>query len=179
MTIAQRAALVEKQRTDAYLRKQEEVRVQASAWDGLDSLGVPTSGSGKGSGGGRTAAKSPQIAQDEDDWGLGDFASAPSKPTPPPVSSSQSQSQTLWDLDEFTSPSSSTSKSTPKPSAPSLQIHEPAPSSPGDFDFGDREDRLLDNDLENGDEDDILGMLSKPVDQVAKQVSPVRIHHIT
>ncbi|KAG8952667.1 hypothetical protein FRC04_004029 [Tulasnella sp. 424] len=40
--------------------------------------------------------------------------------------------------------------------------------SPGDFDWGDREDRDERNGAEkySGDEDDVLGLLSKPVDQV-------------
>lgn len=39
MTIAQRAAQAEKQRTEAYLRNQESARMQAARWNGLDSLG--------------------------------------------------------------------------------------------------------------------------------------------
>jgi hypothetical protein len=52
--------------------------------------------------------------------------------------------------------------------------HVQRPNSPGtDFNFGDREDQgsLLDDASNN--EDDILGILSKPVDAIPKRVSPV------
>jgi hypothetical protein len=121
-------------------------------------------------------------ADDDDDWGLSDFVSAPSttktpSPQPPsqPQSRTQSQSQSIWDLDEFTSPSAShSSASLPhdNPPAPPT-IREPQPQArshtPGDdfsFDFGDREDRLLGDDNDSHDEDDILGVLSKPVDAI-------------
>jgi hypothetical protein len=188
MTIAQRAALAEKERTEAHLRNQEKVRKQAAAWDGIDSLGggakVQSSSAvlasatgnqddgdwefglvnGSSNGSVNVGAKIPQ--NNDDDWGLGDFVSAPTStkaPSPP-----QARSQSLWDLDEFTSPH-------PPPTAPTISeptAPTPRANTPGDdFDFGDREDRLLGNDSQ--DEDDILGVLSKPVDAIPKRSSPV------
>jgi hypothetical protein len=196
MTIAQRAALAEKERTEAHLRNQEKVRKQAAAWDGIDSLGggakVQSSSAvlasatgnqddgdwefglvnGSSNGSVNVGAKIPQ--NNDDDWGLGDFVSAPTStkaPSPP-----QARSQSLWDLDEFTSPH-------PAPTPPTAPtIREPTAPTPrsntprDDFDFGDREDRLLDNDddsCDEGDDDDILGVLSKPVDSIPKRSSPV------
>lgn len=174
MTIAERAAQAEKERRENLARHQQNVQLHNSAWDGLDTL---ASGSGSGSrasasatldvddwGFGSTLAtttttKSPSvpIAPEEDDWGLGDFASTSAKPvsTPAPETLTKpSKSQAIWDLDDFASPS------------PPLRS-----KTPGDFDFGDREDGngLLDDDSQ--DEDDILGALSKPVDASAKKQS--------
>ena len=90
--------------------------------------------------------KSPQPPPaDDDDWGLGDFASAAPAAAPPP-SNKQSKAPRgdLLGLDDFLS------------GAPSQ-----ASDSPGDFDFGNREDGLLNN--QSDGEDDILGDLGKPV----------------
>ena len=176
------------------MRNQEKARKQAAAWDGIDSLGA---GSGKIqpsvsvstasqddddwgfgmtapiSNGSSSRGKAEAPKPHDDDWGLGDFVSAPTitKTTAPPQAQSQTQSQSLWDLDEFTSPH-------PPPTAPTIrQPTAPTPRSntpADDFDFGDREDRLLDNDShDEGDDDDILGALSKPVDAIPKRSSPV------
>ena len=175
LTIAQRAALVEKQRQEQQKSKNASSATQSSAWAGLDALGSTFSAA--------TAATKPSSSQAddddwtstfnqptkpsahasgatssaplEDDWGLEDFASKPSSikdPSPQPPSKTGS----LWELDEFASP----------PSDPIALGASPAPgkdrsSTPGSFDFGEREDGLL-NDA-SGDEDDILGELSKPV----------------
>jgi hypothetical protein len=105
MTIAEKAALAEKQKMEHYLKQQNQTRMQAAAWDGLDSLAVSGRNSASGVGRqakdddwalGMTASSSTpanpvsQPSQD-DDWGLGDFASVPSTTAPSlPVSSSQS-----------------------------------------------------------------------------------------
>ncbi|KIM76584.1 hypothetical protein PILCRDRAFT_12638 [Piloderma croceum F 1598] len=153
MTIAQRAALVEKERTDKYLKRKEEARKAAMAWDGIDSLGLGSTGTGTGVGKeedddwsfgfGSVAANGSSSANkiaDDDDWGLEDFVSAPTTQAATPTPHHQPQS--LLDLDEFTS------------------LH-----------IGDREDRLLPTDS-RADEDDILGVLSKPVDSIPKRPSP-------
>lgn len=143
----------------------------ASAWAGLDSLGEFTSvkpstpaqvstpqdddwlfGSETAkpstAATGSTSNKSPPPPKD--DWGLDDFISQPAAQQP---TSTQPAGQSLLDLDEFSSaPTSQSSRTSPQPPLRS--------GTPGDFDFGDREDGLLDN---QSDEDDILGELSKPV----------------
>ena len=169
--------------------------VSHEAWVGLDSL---ESGN---------AVK----VDDVDDWGLKDFGStATANPNP------TSNSKTLWDLDDF---SSSTQSTSALPSAASYQnskpqsrpisrsashhsssqIHQQKVDSPDmDFDFGLREDQdqdlkssnFLDDDdhdhlisnheqgkgfdvhrvMRGGtvdeDEEDILGVLSRPVEDV-------------
>jgi hypothetical protein len=157
MTIAQRAALVEKERTERYLRERERERTRgvAATWDGLDSLGSGENGK--------------VVSGEEDDWGLADFVSASSTPNPPP--STQMKSQALWDLHEFAAPTTTT----PPIPAPTTADKDDDPAF--DLDFGDREDRLLDPvDIFGGrrdraEEDDILGVLAKPVDVVSKSVS--------
>jgi len=80
----------------------------------------------------------------------------------------------LFDFVEFDQQLPSTTDQT-KSSGPLVS----RPASPGDFDFGDREyggDSLLQS--ENSDEDDILGDLAKPIDQLpsrtASRASTVR-----
>ncbi|KZT29562.1 hypothetical protein NEOLEDRAFT_1056517 [Neolentinus lepideus HHB14362 ss-1] len=174
MTIAQRAAQAERERVDQ-IRKQQEIRKsQSSAWDGLDSLGTSstqafTSASTTADdwdfGLSAPAIKSPQTtpapsALDDDDWGLGDFSKPVNSPAPSkPVTS---QAQSLFDFEDFASSSSP---------APVNTATVTRSSTPGDFDFGDREDRLLDD--HSGDEDDLLGDLGKPVDSVRRR-SPSR-----
>ncbi|KAI5986183.1 hypothetical protein EDD15DRAFT_2373485 [Pisolithus albus] len=78
-----------------------------------------------------------------DDWGLSDFSS----PHPSTQLKAQSSAQSLWDLDDFTSPSSDRSQ---RDGSTSFVF----------ADQNDRESALLDG---NGHEDDILGDLGKPV----------------
>jgi hypothetical protein len=61
--------------------------------------------------------------------------------------------KSVWDIDDFDSSS---------PSDPQLL---PRSRTPGDFDFGDREDGLLRSHSDDGN-DDILGDLGRPVDVV-------------
>ncbi|KAF8653624.1 hypothetical protein AX16_003776 [Volvariella volvacea WC 439] len=104
-------------------------------------------------------------SKDDDDWGL-DFASTKStQPIQPSTSRTTSTTAKpqglLWDLDELTNDTTSSQRK---------QNKEPAHfDSPGDFDFGDREDRVMDKDSD--DEDDILGDLAKPVDAVKRSSS--------
>ncbi len=103
-----------------------------------------------------------------DDWGLGDFSSRPKPPsetTPEPPS----QGKFLWDLDDFTS-------SSEQDQGVTLSVQDFAPprsGTPGDFDFGDRENALLDDD--SGSDNDILGGLGQPVQErsATRSFSPV------
>ncbi|KAG8893858.1 hypothetical protein FRC00_009928, partial [Tulasnella sp. 408] len=120
-------------------------------------------------------------------------------PKPPSVASQPPQgksSLTVWDFDLLgtsTTPASSSTaqqatsqtddllgefdvfaqkpaaKSANAPSAPQRS------DSPGDFDWGDREDRDEPNgaDKYSGDEDDVLGLLSQPVDKVRPKAESV------
>ncbi|EPT00866.1 hypothetical protein FOMPIDRAFT_1121692 [Fomitopsis schrenkii] len=171
MTIAERAALVERERREKMHQHHTAVQQTTSAWAGLDSLGQfasakpstpaqvsapqdddwlfgseatkPSTSTTK-----PTSNKSPPPPKN--DWGLDDFISQPAAQKPTPA---QPTGQSLLDLDEFNPvPASQSSRASPQPP---LRL-----STPGDFDFGDREDGLLDN---QSDEDDILGELSKPV----------------
>ena len=182
MTMAQRAALADKQRQEQRTAHTSSAASNASAWAGLDALDSSSAF--------KTTKTSAAAAQEddwgltfdeptkpstsspapaavkvttpaEDDWGLDDFISkpAPKKAAVPPAS----QSRSLWDLDEFTSPVASTSERT----SPAPQNNRS--STPGSFDFGDREDGLLGD--RSDDEEDILGELGKPAQpKPARQV---------
>lgn len=188
MTIAERAAMVTKQRQLQAQRQQQAAQERAAAWAGLDSLasssmspslapskpvdaspaeddwgfaGLGTAAASKPSS--RPAAPPQTSTLDDDDWGLGDFSSAnPSTSSSSNVQSSSRSSnaktsQSIWDMDEFASPTT----------APAARSR---PDSPGDFDFGEREDRLMAG--EESDGNDILGDLGKPADRLAVRVSP-------
>ncbi|KAL1746238.1 hypothetical protein HDZ31DRAFT_62382 [Schizophyllum fasciatum] len=181
MTMAQRQAQAESARLEA-LRRQSSAagRPQAqtsSAWAGLDALAgsskpspAPSSNASSGldellgfaSPAPAKPTPPPTSFPHDDDWGLGDFASSKPSPAPAPAPVRQArspapetQSGSLWDLDEFASPSANGGS----------RSRADTPSK--DFDFGNREDRdgLLQG---SGDEEDILGDLARPVDQIAK-----------
>ncbi|KAI0076919.1 hypothetical protein K474DRAFT_1662302 [Panus rudis PR-1116 ss-1] len=187
LTIAQRAALVEKQKSEKLLGSQRtsSAHPQQShdAWAGLDSLAAPSaslSSNATPSSSAQTqediwdfglasapkpSAPAPAVSQptptlDDDDFGLGEFTSKPAASQPMSLSNEPPSSQKdIWDFDEFSSPPVQASK-TPRSPEPSIKRS----NSPGDFDFGDREGALLDG--QSDDEDDILGDLTKPVDQI-------------
>lgn len=185
MTIAERAAMVEKQRLASQLKSPAVSAVPSShQWAGLDALGggpiAPTA-----------SRSSKAVVDDNDDWGLGDFAapttvkpkaqpaakadslldfgdfdSGPSRARAPsqPPPAQQSKTGSLWDLDEFTSGSSN-------PASTQSNGQEKFDSPDFDFDFGNREDAS--NGRSHHDEDDILGDLSKPVEAIRAQSSTV------
>ncbi|KAF9234152.1 hypothetical protein BU15DRAFT_90081 [Melanogaster broomeanus] len=170
MTIAERAALMQKMKAQQYESSawaDKLTATTASIPDDFDLAfsSVPTKNT-------MSSSLMDNHTIDNDDWGLSDFSS------PPPVTQSKSPStaastaksasapkpQTLWDLDDFALPPPSHSQT----------------GTPGDFDFGDREDGLLDDDDSDGEdtfglrvranprtantqEDDLLGDLGKPV----------------
>jgi hypothetical protein len=161
LSIAEQAA-----RANARVSKQPPLPPQnTSAWVGLDSL----AGSASFSPSLQPKRTTPEVDDDwifgsattpapkpsNDDLGLGDFVSRP-KPSgearPPPSSKANS----LWDLDGFESASDQDHGI----SLPSSNLPPPRSDTPGDFDFGDRENALLDDD--SGSDDDILGDLGKP-----------------
>lgn len=169
LTMAERAARAERERKDKQQQQQKLAQQQASAWAGLDSLDVQKS---------IAAPTSSKLADPDDDW---IFDSQPAKvPVPTPAASTKTSAQNDdWSFDDFASPPPVTrTQSLPQQSNSLLGLNEfesnpvshqsrhspqsPSPRSntPGDFDFGDREDALLDDD--SNDEDDILGALSKP-----------------
>lgn len=139
LTIAERTAKAEREKREATLKSQStpsQPLVQ-SAWDGLDSLGQFTSAPKQ-----QSAASAPL----EDDWGLDDFTSPPKVTV---TSQESTATHEIWDTNESDAP----------PASQVAQVN-----SPGDyFDFGDRENGLLDG--YHSDEDEILGALSKPVVQ--------------
>jgi hypothetical protein len=159
MTMAERAAAAQRAKLQ---QAQAPSRVTAplpSAWDGLDSLArQPTPSQ-------HSPSPSPQADFDFSVFAsssattvkspMGDDDSSSSNLTAPqPQSISQNKpGGTLWDLDDFDSSSHS---------------HPPIPPrsrTPDDFDFGDREDGLLEIHSDDSN-DDILGDLARPVDAV-------------
>ena len=182
LSMAERASRAERERSAALLRQQQESRLQAAAWDGLDSL---AQGSTLSPSPPQTSVTSPPdddwlfgavvpnkgLAQPapspvvDDDWGLAGFSSPPAVKTTSPTASPRS----LWDLDNFESSSQSHGIL-----APSRHSPDPRPSRTtplGDFDFGNREDGIIEDD--SSDDDDILGQLAKPADSVVKSQPPL------
>ncbi|CAL1699913.1 unnamed protein product [Somion occarium] len=161
MTIAERAALVERQKSEQLLReRQTTVKHTDAAWAGLDSLaGTPSLSSTPSLQLTSTPSPGPSVpvvvtTSEDDDW-LSDFAA----PKPTVSSANPSSGSLLADLDDFTSVPSQ-----PTPPEPLRRS-----STSGDFDFGDSDHGLLNE--HSDDEDDILGDLSKPVDQVRQRIT--------
>jgi hypothetical protein len=171
LTIAEKAA---KARAQAIQQPAAPLH-NSTAWAGLDSLAGATSLSSPqtskskssridddwpfGSSTSSTYVESASVLNPStDDWGLGDFASRP-KPSSDAGPEPPSHEKALWDLDDFTSSSERDQGLTS-----SVQDFAPHRSgTPGDFDFGDRENALLDDD--SGSDNDILGDLSRPVQE--------------
>lgn len=174
LTIAQRAAQVEKQRSGQLRNSIQtaEPQLDASTWAGLDALGAKPANIGKpqpnaieddwtstfttsskpGNIVSSRPSQVPATTTVDDDWGLHDFGG---KVSTSDKVASHTPPKTLLDFDPFSSPLS-------KSNEPSSDLHPQRSNTPGDFDFGDREDGLL-NEQSDG-EDDILGDLAKPVE---------------
>lgn len=159
--------------------------MQAAAWDGLESLdasGIHSAscveddgwplGMSASSSSNSTPATYVSHPTEDAEWRLGDFASAPSSTdTPLPIPSTQS----IWNFDEF-STSPVIASIAPRPSH-SIIPESSLLNSPGDIDFGDRADIASDGHSHN--EDDILRVLSKPVDTAPERVSHLsEAHHM-
>jgi len=172
LTIAEKAA-----KARAQLIQQPAAPLHNStAWAGLDSLAGATSSSpqaskSKSSGvdddwpfdsstSSTHVESSSTLKPSTDDWGLGDFVSRP-KPSSEASPEPPSQGKSLWDLDDFTSSSERDRSITS-----SVQdIAPPRSGTPGDFDFGDRENALLGDDSGSDNDNDILGGLGRPVQE--------------
>ena len=185
LSMAEQAARVEKERKDRMLNlsQQPAAKSLSTAWTGLDTLGAtptftpspqkqddfdwildtPPSTSSKPAPPPSIARKPPVIAVEDDDWGLSDFGSKPiHAPAPSAPRQQTAKPSSIWDLDDV--------EHSDQQSPPPRKVIRP--NSPGeDFDFGNREDRLLDND--SNDEDEILGSLLKPVGSVPPRPPPV------
>lgn len=164
LTIAEKAAKARAQ----VIQQPAAPPHNSTAWAGLDSLAGATSFSSPQTSSGidddwpfdsstsSTYVESPSTSKPStDDWGLEDFVSRP-KPSSKAVPEPSSQGKSLWDLDDFTS-------SSERGQGISSSVQDFAPprsGTPGDFDFGDRENALLDED--SGSDDDILGGLGRP-----------------
>jgi hypothetical protein len=192
LSMAEQAARAEKERRDKLLNstKQPTTKVQSPAWVGLDSLGTtstftpppkqatqqkqdefnwlfdsPALASTSKPAPPPPSIKKPLvIPDDDDDWGLSDFAPKPGPaPAPPAPRIQATKPSSIWDLEDIDHSS--------RPSPPPKKVNRP--NSPGDdFDFGSREDGLLDND--SNDEDDMLG-LSKPASSAPPRRPPVSV----
>ncbi|KAH9002277.1 hypothetical protein EDB86DRAFT_2800719 [Lactarius hatsudake] len=161
LSIAEQAA-----RANARVIQQPPIPPQtSSAWAGLDSLAGGASFSS-------SLQHKPATPEADDDWifgstttpapmpsnddlGIEDFVSHP-KPSDDPLPPRSSKANSLWDLDDF----NSTSNQGHRISSPASNLPPSRSDTPGDFDFGDRENALLDDD--SGSDDDILGDLGKP-----------------
>lgn len=176
LTIAQRAALAEKERRERAQQQTSNPPQAAHAWAGLDALGGssatantqssttshdPLDDLGFGAFTSSSTSTSPPIKvtqsapQADDDWGFGEFSSQPA-PAGKRKGPAASGFDDLLGFDDFSAPAASRQSSSPAP---------PRSDTLGDFDFGNREDGLLGG--QSSDEDDILGDLSKPVEKLA------------
>jgi hypothetical protein len=187
LTIAEQAAQAERQKLESLRRQQHTLKAEASrTWAGLDTLANAS-----------PATLNPDTLLGSDDWG---FSSAPSSQQKQPTNNSTKTASSSipiddeddWGLHDFGAPaskSSSQEKQHPHPSTKLKSILDlddlsPSPSSssklvssppertdsPGDFDFGNREDAL--SDAESDEEGDLLGELSKPVEHISRRPPP-------
>ncbi|KAI0303919.1 hypothetical protein BC826DRAFT_1089214 [Russula brevipes] len=172
LTMAEKAAKVKPQ-----VPQQPAVAMQlhsTTAWAGLDTLAGVASFSSPpaskstaseiddddwlfGSSTNSAQAESTSSSKPQtDDWGLGDFAPLP-KPSSEAPPEPNIKGKSPWDLDDLiSSPERDLGATSSAQNQPPSRSH-----TPGDFDFGDRERGLLDDD--SGSEDDVLGDLSRPV----------------
>lgn len=167
LTIAEKAA-----KAKAQVIQQPVIPSHSTkAWAGLDSLARTASFSSsqpskpKSSGAGddwlldsstipALVEPSPPDPLTDDDWGLDDFISRPKPSDEAPLAPS-SRGKSLLGLDDSDRDQGFSS---------SAQNHPPSRSdTPGDFDFGNRENALLDDDSES--DDDILGGLGRPAQE--------------
>ena len=141
----------------------ERPKEYRSTFDALASLGLGSgfaassqalSGLGVS---GSAAGSEPRCGYLDAGTGGSGFAAKPAaaaSPKPKPTAAT-SAAQSLLDWDEFES----------APAAAPAATHGTFQNDPlEDFDFGNREDGLLGN--QSGDEDDILGDLGKPIEQL-------------
>ncbi|GAW01043.1 uba ts-n domain protein [Lentinula edodes] len=152
MTIAERAALVEKERLERSIQqRQAPSPTHSTAWDGLDSLGSKTFATSPTNSHlpldhdwtltAPSVLKSvvlPPVLKPEDEWGLANFANT----SAPATTSKPSHSGAVWDLDEF-----STLDSTSRGLGPGKWDEVTANDGP----------------------DDILGDLSRPIEAIQRE----------
>lgn len=176
LTIAQRTALADQQRKDKIRAHEKQQEKENLTWAGLDSLSASDSLTSKGPKS-LSASVSKGLADDVDDWGLKDLG------RPTATTSSQDKLNTrpannldtwnsdslqeqpaklsgggsFWDLNEFTSSSSSTTNT---------RIQTPTHMDSHSFDLGNLADGSLngqDRDREGqGDDDDFMSVFNKP-----------------
>ncbi|KAF8623058.1 hypothetical protein AX15_006530, partial [Amanita polypyramis BW_CC] len=179
MTIAERAAQAEQQRLAALQKKHQAVKADVSAWQGLDSLAgstfttptqppivasISTLGQDSDDDWGfgtlsqakpmKPTEMKPSLA--DDDWGLNDFTgssstSVASTATTKSQTGNSSHSRALWDLDDFMTTGTGSSR---------------ADSAAEHILLDDQFNALLGQNGE--DEDDILGDLGKPIDTLPR-----------
>lgn len=167
LSLAERQAVARKEDEARAARERAQKEKDSAVWSGLDLLGQRSSVL-------TTAAPShqspavqqdewtldslkpqrvepeskPQVAPVEDDWGLGDFASS-SKPTTPHIGSNPTNSDLLFDAFDESSQN--------QEQFSGLLARESTGPSPTETYTA---------------EDDILGMLGKPVDAVPRPTPP-------
>src|SRR5271170_1679685 len=128
LTIAERAALAEKEQREQMQKRQQSVKAQLSAWDGLDMLVKPTSlsndlqddwGFDSVKPSKPASVGEPIIKQQsqEDDWGLSEFSAEPVVST---------STQVILDLDDFSSLAVSDSCPPPRTRDPLSPFNSPA-----------------------------------------------------
>ena len=157
MTMAERAAMVEKTKRERPIQHSQPVKTEISAWDGLDALADRTANA-TGFAPSKPASHNNTTTNTLiDDWGIADFVARPASIRNPP----SEPSPTILDIDDFPSPVEQLQSARPGVNGPVERF-----DSLGDFDFGDREDH------DSQDGDDILGILSQPVDALPDRSSP-------
>ncbi|KAG1818543.1 uncharacterized protein BJ212DRAFT_1446402 [Suillus subaureus] len=159
MTMAERAAAAQRAKLQQAQAPSRVTVPLPSAWDGLDSLARqstpshPSPSPSPQADFNFSALASSSTTTVKSPVGGDDWRSSGSTAPQPQSTSQKKPAGTLWDIDDF---DSSPHSNPPIP---------PRSRTPGDFDFGDREDGLLET-HSNDSNDDILGDLARPVDAV-------------
>ncbi|KAJ3818538.1 hypothetical protein F5880DRAFT_1599364 [Lentinula raphanica] len=157
LTIAERAALAERERLERSVQQRQAPTPTSSAWDGLDSLGnqtlpksstfssspVPEDDWGLNSHSVAQPVSSVKKSEPEDDWGLADFANGSTSVAASVAKSAPSTSGAFWDMEELSAPGSQSQSTALEKSD---ELHSASQ-----------------------DTDDILGDLSRPVEAIRRE----------
>ena len=165
MSLADRQAAALKERQNALAQKQSIDAKEASVWSGLDMIGkssVPLQGT--------KSTPNPTIRASDDDWIFDKIT--PSAPGPPKSTTPSSSSllEDDWGLSDFASqPTSSRTPPQAKSNDPMSLFETLGDTSTS---YGQNKSHPVVGLTPDDGEDDILGMLGRPVEAIPKRTTP-------